>query len=153
MLTDSLIDDELISLTGEDSQEDEDAQEEDIEEKRDNLTELVGILKKQTARRSHEEHERKPTAQDALISILKKQMGQYGHVCRGVGEQLAAMGENERGSVLSSARTQTQWLDSEKMEEVLSQSGFELADLKRKKTTIYLSLPAMRLPTHRDGCA
>jgi len=90
----------------------------------------------------------KLTAQDALIRILKKQIGRYGHVCYGIGEQLAAMGENERGSVLSSARTQTQWLDSEKIEKVLNWSDFKLADLKRKKTTIYLSLPSMRLPTH-----
>jgi type IV secretion system protein VirD4 len=49
---------------------------------------------------------------------------------------------------LSSARTQTQWLDSENIEKVLSRSDFELADLKREKMTIYLSLPAMRLSTY-----
>ena len=90
----------------------------------------------------------KLTAQGALIRIMKEQEGRHAHICAGVAEQLEAMGENERGSILSTARTQTQWLDSEKIETVLSRSDFRLADLKRRKTTIYLSLPAMRLPTH-----
>jgi type IV secretion system protein VirD4 len=159
MLTDSLVDDEVKSLSGEDFSAAEDTEEEenieveidiqedeDAERAKDNLTELVSVLKKQARRRGDEK--KKITGEEALISILKKQMGRYGYVCRGVGEQLAAMSDNERGSVLSSARTQTQWLDSENIEKALSRSDFELADLKRKKTTVYLSLPAMRLPTH-----
>lgn len=88
------------------------------------------------------------SGQDALVIILKEQEGRYAHICHGVAEQLDAMGDNERGSILSTARTQTQWLDSEKIETVLSRSDFQLSDLKRKKTTIYLSLPATRLATH-----
>jgi type IV secretion system protein VirD4 len=88
------------------------------------------------------------TPQGALIRILKEQEGRHAYVCHGIAEQLDAMGDNERGSVLSAARTQTQWLDSERIENVLSRSDFQLADLKRTKTTIYLSLPATRLATH-----
>lgn len=88
------------------------------------------------------------TAQGALIRILREQDGRHAHICHGIAEQLEAMGDNERGSVLSAARTQTQWLDSEKIESALSRSDFRLADLKRTKMTIYLSLPAMRLSTH-----
>jgi type IV secretion system protein VirD4 len=87
-------------------------------------------------------------AQAALICILKEQDGRHAAVCHGVAEQLDAMGDNERGSVLSTARTQTQWLDSEKIESALCHSTFRLADLKRLRMTIYLSLPAMRLSTH-----
>ena len=72
----------------------------------------------------------------------------YGYICIGMGEQLMAMGEKERGSVLSSARTQTQWLDSPKMPAVLERSDFDLADLKRKKMSVYLCLPATRMATH-----
>jgi type IV secretion system protein VirD4 len=88
------------------------------------------------------------SAERALIRILKGQDGRHAYICHGVAEQLVAMGDNERGSVLSTARTQTQWLDSEKIESALSRSDFRLADLKRTKMTIYLSLPAMRLSTH-----
>jgi type IV secretion system protein VirD4 len=90
----------------------------------------------------------KMTEQVALLRLLSEQDGPHAHVCRGVAAQLQAMAEKELGSVLSTARTQTQWLDSTKIEPVLSKSDFQLADLKRKKTTIYLSLPATRLGTH-----
>ena len=91
----------------------------------------------------------KITGEQALIAILKaEQRKSYGYVCAGIAEQLAAMAEKERGSVLSSARTQTQWLDSVKMRRVLGKSDFRLADLKRQKMTIYLCLPAMRMATH-----
>jgi len=88
-------------------------------------------------------------AQDALIQILMAEdVKPYGYICVGIAEQLKAMGDNERGSVLSSARTQTQWLDSDKIHDVLTKSDFSLADLKRKRTTIYLCLPAARMATH-----
>ena len=88
-------------------------------------------------------------AQEALIAIMKGQNDpRYGFICAGMAEQLKAMGDNERGSVLSEARTQTQWLDDARMRDVLWRSDFEIADLKRKKMTIYLCLPAMRMSTH-----
>jgi type IV secretion system protein VirD4 len=53
---------------------------------------------------------------DALVELLREQGGKhYGHICVGMAEQLVKMSENERGSVLSSARTQTQWLDEERI--------------------------------------
>lgn len=86
---------------------------------------------------------------EALLRILASQEEfPFSYICRGVGEQISAMGDNERGSVLSTARTQTQWLDSPKMAKVLERSDFDLDDLKRKKTTIYLCLPATRMATH-----
>ena len=85
----------------------------------------------------------------ALIAILREQKGmRHGDVCLGVAAQLEAMAEKERGSVLSTARTQTQWLDDRRVKNVLCRSDFRMADLKRKKTTIYLCLPAMRMGTH-----
>ena len=58
------------------------------------------------------------------------------------------MGENERGSVLSAAKTQTQWLDDKRMTGRAEPQRFPHGDLKRKRTTIYLCLPAMRMGTH-----
>ena len=89
------------------------------------------------------------TAEQALIKMLNAQTDTpYGYICIGMAEQLMAMAEKERGSVLSSARTQTQWLDSPKMPAVLNGSDFDLADLKRKKMSVYLCLPATRMATH-----
>ncbi len=86
--------------------------------------------------------------QQALIQILKEQSGPHQKICRGLAGHLESMGENERGSVLSSAKTQTQWLDDQRMQDVLCRSDFRMEDLKTKRTTVYLCLPAMRMGTH-----
>lgn len=88
----------------------------------------------------------------ALMQILLAQGDneRFGHVPVGVARQILAMGDNERGSVLSSARTQTQWLDSPMMERVLTSGPGEL-DMRKLKSTalsIYLCLPASRMATH-----
>lgn len=88
------------------------------------------------------------TAQSALLKLFLDQTGPYAYICNAMGFQLMAMGDNERGSVLSEARTQTQWLESPKMSAVLCQHHFDLAALKTSKMTLYLCLPATRMATH-----
>lgn len=89
------------------------------------------------------------TAEQALVRLLLDQESSlYGYICTGMGEQLLAMGDKERGSVLSTARTQTHWLDSPMMKKVLERNDFELGDLKRKRMTIYLCLPSSRMAAH-----
>ena len=56
--------------------------------------------------------------------------------------------EGELQSVMASASTQTAFLDGPEMEQVLSHSSFQLEDLKERRITIYLCLPALRLATH-----
>lgn len=99
--------------------------------------------------KSEAKAEGRMTPQTALYKLLKDQVGQtHGHICAGVAEQLQAMSENERGSVLSAARTQTQWLDNDRMRKTLKISDFTLEDLKEKRTTIYLCLPSRHMGTH-----
>lgn len=89
------------------------------------------------------------TAQGGLMRILLSQdHTRYSYIPKGVAHQLEAMGDNERGSVLSSARTQTQWLESPVMERMLTEANFDIGDLKRTNMTIYLCLPASRMATH-----
>lgn len=63
---------------------------------------------------------------------------------------LADMGDNERGSVLSTARRQTEFLESFGIQDSLRSGGFDLASLKQdpKGVTIYLVLPEWRIATH-----
>lgn len=92
---------------------------------------------------------KKRSAEQALIKLLMDQSGhEYSYICNGMGQQLASMGEKERGSVFSSARTQTHWLDSPAMPAVLQKSDFKLGELKTGKMTLYLCLPATRMATH-----
>ncbi len=84
------------------------------------------------------------------LEILEKQM-QRNAACRGVIQDAAAdffeKPDNERGSVLSSARKHTYFLNYPSIQDNLTGSDFELSSLKKEKATIYLCLPAMRLGT------
>ncbi|MEQ1653195.1 MAG: type IV secretory system conjugative DNA transfer family protein [Hyphomicrobium sp.] len=55
--------------------------------------------------------------------------------------------DDERGSVLSTARRHCRFLSYPAIRESLSGHDFDLKDLKREKITVYLCLPAMRLGT------
>lgn len=54
----------------------------------------------------------------------------------------------ELNSILSTAQTQTRWLDSRPIKADLGKGNFDFSVLKEKPTTVYLTLPARRLGTH-----
>ena len=66
----------------------------------------------------------------------------------GAAGALLALGKEERGSILSTARRNTKFLESPAMQRVLETSDFDLGDVKRRPMTLYLCLPASRLHTH-----
>lgn len=66
----------------------------------------------------------------------------------GAAGALLVMGKEERGSILSTARRNTKFLESPAMQRVLEGNDFDLGDLKRRPMTLYLCLPASRLHTH-----
>jgi type IV secretion system protein VirD4 len=58
-------------------------------------------------------------------------------------------GENrELNSIISTALTQTRWLDSRPIKADLARGAFDYASIKRNPTTIYLVLPPRYLATH-----
>lgn len=75
---------------------------------------------------------------------------EYPEVIAGAASTLLGAGENERGSILSTARRNTSFMDSPGMRDVLGESSFTLDDLKNapEGLSIYLCLPARRLDTH-----
>lgn len=83
-----------------------------------------------------------------LFVVMQSFAADFDGFIAAVGAAFMSMGEKERASVLSTARTQTAFLDSPALASVLKQSDFELADLKRKPTTVYLCLPASNMGTH-----
>ena len=54
----------------------------------------------------------------------------------------------ELNSILSTAQTQTRWLDSRPIKADLGKGTFDFSLLKEQPTTVYLTLPARRLGTH-----
>lgn len=53
----------------------------------------------------------------------------------------------ELNSILSTAMTQTRWLDSRPIKDSTDTGAYDFAEMKRRPTTIYLILPANRLGT------
>lgn len=69
--------------------------------------------------------------------------------CGGLCEAGAsAIYAKEGGYFVSNAEKNTRWLDSAGMQNVLTESSFSLSDLKRKKASIFLVLPANYLGQH-----
>tara|TARA_B100001123_G_scaffold170904_1_gene196700 strand:+ start:387 stop:2282 length:1896 start_codon:yes stop_codon:yes gene_type:complete len=67
---------------------------------------------------------------------------------RRIAGALQAMPEKQFGSIRSTARVSTDFLESRRMASVLARTDFDLTDLKTQPTTVYLCLPAARLGTH-----
>lgn len=84
----------------------------------------------------------------ALFKVLEGCAGLFKNVVAGGAASIASMSDKERASVLSTARTQTDFLDSQAMAAVLKQSDLRLAELKSSKVTLYLCLPASRMESH-----
>ncbi|WP_410967353.1 type IV secretory system conjugative DNA transfer family protein, partial [Salmonella sp. SAL4436] len=55
------------------------------------------------------------------------------------------MADRERGSVLSTARKNTAFLDDPRIAAALSHSDFNLSAIKAETMTVYLVLPANRI--------
>lgn len=91
------------------------------------------------------------TLDDEGFKLLLKVM-QTNPSCGGViqraANSMATKSDNERSGVISTAIEQTDFLDSPPLGRCLAGSDFNLTDLKRKPTTVYLCLPAGRMATH-----
>jgi type IV secretion system protein VirD4 len=88
-----------------------------------------------------------PKGFELLIAAMQDNSGCDG-VIRRAANSMASKAEKERSSVISTAIEQTDFLDSAPMVRILERSDFNLGDLKRRPTTIYLCLPARFMATH-----
>lgn len=71
-----------------------------------------------------------------------------GGLIREVGSQMQAASEKVFSDILATAIQHTAWLASPAMQDMLSVSHFDLMDLKRKPTTLYLVIPPEYLAVH-----
>jgi type IV secretion system protein VirD4 len=90
--------------------------------------------------------------QDALWQLMRDTEAdeRFQGIVASAGETFGGMHHNGQSSVLSTARTETAFLDSPKLRERLTKSDFKLRDLKRGAVTVYLCLPAGRMMTHAN---
>jgi type IV secretion system protein VirD4 len=87
---------------------------------------------------------------EMIAPAVDERLDALAGVIRGGAESVASMGDNERGSVLSTARRNTKFLDSPAVGRALAQSSFQLDDVKRLAggMSLYLCLPARFIATH-----
>ena len=84
---------------------------------------------------------------EAFNAMLAHMAG-FGGIIGRTGDALAAKPESEKWSVVSTCDVQTDFLEGEPMRRVLAGHDFRLEDLKARRMTVYLCLPANRLATH-----
>ncbi|XWN31395.1 MAG: type IV secretory system conjugative DNA transfer family protein [Devosia sp.] len=88
-----------------------------------------------------------PDAFTYLLYLMKRRE-EFGGILAGAAETILAMGQREKGSVLSTARRNMEFIERPAMQAVLQSSSFSLDDIKRdaRGLSIYLCLPAHRMP-------
>ena len=83
---------------------------------------------------------------DSIIEAMSKR-SEVGNLMRSAASKLMNTG-SESAHFLSGASSNTAWLDSEAMADLLGSSTFKLSDLKETPCTVFLVLPAHLLGEH-----
>lgn len=86
---------------------------------------------------------------EALLGVMGHKQDEFGGILQAIGNRFLGTPHNERGSIFSTAATQTAFLDSLPLRQVSRRSSFELKALRGDRpTTIYLCLPVGRMESH-----
>ncbi len=83
--------------------------------------------------------------ENAVRLEKRKASADIGGAIEGAARDFYEKSERERDSVLSTVRRHTKFLDYTALRKVLRGNSFELADLKRKRMSVYLCFPATRI--------
>jgi len=106
-------------------------------------------VKTYNPRRSLIEVRRLLTLSDTeLRELLREMMEHENEIVRKRGAQFADMDERTFSSVVSTARSQTEFLDSPAIQRALERSTFDFTALKTQPTTVYLIIPIERLDNY-----
>ena len=98
-----------------------------------------------------QQHKLRPEVE--LMGMMEAVGDEFEGVVKGAGRALQSMADKERESVLSEARTQTEFLDSPALRKTLQRSDFRLRDLKSGIVSVFLCLPARHMDTPRSLAA
>lgn len=87
-------------------------------------------------------------AQRILFKSMAGSGSQFFGALTAAGQSFLRKNERERSSIVSTAETQTRFLDSPLLREVSKTSSFRLADLRHKNMTIYVCMSAGEMESH-----
>jgi type IV secretion system protein VirD4 len=90
------------------------------------------------------------TSTEALWEAMQDAGDAFDGLVSATAETFSNMEYKELASVLSTALTQTEFLDSPALRGLLARNDFKLGDLKRGGVTVYLCLPAGRMASHAN---
>ncbi len=86
---------------------------------------------------------------DTLLQAMAGKQGMFGGILAAIGNRFLGTPHTERGSIFSTAATNTDFLDSLPLRRISRRSDFKLVALRSDRpTTIYLCLPVGRLQSH-----
>ncbi len=91
--------------------------------------------------------------EEGLLLYLKTAGDAVGGVIASEAEAFLSLykkSDREFASIMSTARTQTEFLDSAPLRKIIGRSDFSMRDLRRRPATVYLCLPAMRMASHAN---
>ena len=89
------------------------------------------------------------TALEALLLAMARTENVFDGILAAIGERFQGTPPSERGSIISTAAAQTDFLDSLPLRAISKRSDFALDDLAEgRPTTIYLCLPVRMMQTH-----
>jgi type IV secretion system protein VirD4 len=110
---------------------------------------LQGAASRLGARRGFRPSTEKNLMLEALLHCLKRLGRRYGGTAANIGERYLNMPEGERGNIVSTAATHTDFLDSLLLRRTLLRSDFRLDALRSDRpTTVFLCLPVGRVEPH-----
>jgi len=89
------------------------------------------------------------TAASAARDQLFAAMQASGGIAATAASLVLNAGPNERGSFMTTALRNTQWLESEAMQAVLATSDFDIREIKKRAMTVYVVLPPEYLEEHK----
>ena len=92
----------------------------------------------------------RPQTRDALISDMMLRGKVAGGRIQRSANQFRQKAGKEKSGVLSFARSATEFIDSERMEQSMSKSSFDMRALKGAPTSLFLILPAELLKTYKN---
>ena len=86
---------------------------------------------------------------ETLLRAMARKEGKFGGILSATGNRFLGTPHTERGSIFSTAATNTDFLDSLPLRRISRRSDFKLAALRSDRpTTIYLCLPVGRMESH-----
>lgn len=89
------------------------------------------------------------TSDEAARDKIFAHMAKQGGIAGTAAALVLGAGPNERGSFITTALRNTQWLESDVMKDTLGQSDFDVRDIKKKSMTVYVVLPPEYLEEHK----